>query len=180
MRNRQLATLGVTGLIAAALAGPAFAGSEHSMGKPLQIDDLIVHPVYLQPVTMAPALPGANENADVHVELDVHADKNNKHGFSPGSWIPNLTVSYEIRKKGSNWSTFGTLMTMTASDGPHYGANVKLDGPGKYTARFKLEPPSYTGFLRHTTKDTGVPPWWKPFVHAWTFTFTGVGKKGGY
>ncbi|MGN8160640.1 iron transporter [Salinisphaera sp. RV14] len=170
----------MAGLAAATIAVPAWASSEHSLGKPLQQNGLIIHPVYLQAVEMAPAMPGVNDNADVHVELDVHADKSNPYGFSPGAWIPALTVSYEIVKKGSDWSTFGTLMTMTASDGPHYGANVKLDGPGRYTARFKIEPPPYQGFLRHTTKDTGVPPWWSPFEHAWSFTYTGVGKKGGY
>ncbi len=170
----------VAGLAAVIMAMPAWANSEHSLGKPLQENGLIIHPVYLQSVDMAPTVPGVNADADVHMELDVHADKSNDQGFSPGAWLPALTVSYEITKKGSDWSTFGTLMAMVANDGPHYGANVKLDGPGRYTARFKIEPPPYQGFLRHTTKDTGVPAWWSPFEHAWRFTYTGVGKKGGY
>ncbi|MES1955326.1 hypothetical protein SAHY_12134 [Salinisphaera hydrothermalis EPR70] len=170
----------MAGLLATAVAGPALANSEHSLGKPLQKNGLIINPVYLQSVAMAPAMPGMNANADVHLELDVHADKSNAQGFAPGAWIPALSVSYEILKKGSDWSTFGTLMPMVANDGPHYGANIKFDGPGRYVARFKIEPPPYQGFLRHTTKDTGVPPWWAPFEHAWSFTYTGVGKKGGY
>lgn len=173
----------LAGLGALALAGTstaALAGSEHSLGKPLVENGLIIHPVYLQSVEMAPSMPGANDQADAHVELDIHADRRNKQGFSPGAWVPALTVSYEIKKQGSDWSTFGTLMPMVANDGPHYGANVRFDGPGKYTARFKILPPPYQGFLRHTTKDTGVPAWWAPFTHRWTFTYTGVGKKGGY
>ncbi|HET7315091.1 iron transporter [Salinisphaera sp.] len=179
MKLRKFAAAGLIFLLALT-CGTALAGSEHALGKPLVAHGLIIQPVYLQSVEMAPAMPGVNKKADIHLELDIHADKSNKRGFQPGSWIPALTVSYEIRKKGSDWSTFGTLMAMVANDGPHYGANVNLDGPGKYTASFKIAPPPYTGFLRHTTKDTGVAPWWPPFKHAWTFTYIGVGKKGGY
>ncbi len=166
-------------VLSLALASPASA-AEHSMGKPLVTDGLIIHPVYLQSVEMAPSLPGMNNDADMHMEIDIHAGKNNKHGFDPGAWIPYLTVSYQITKKGSDWSTFGTLMAMTANDGPHYGANMKLDGPGKYTASFRIMPPPYQAFFRHTTKDTGVPAWWTPIRHSWDFVYVGVGKKGGY
>lgn len=176
--SRKIATLALTGMLMAT-AGPALA-AEHSLGKPLVKDHLIIRPVYLQSVEMAPVMPGLNQNADTHLELDVHADKDNTHGFAPGAWIPYLTISYQITKKGSDWSTFGTLMAMTANDGPHYGANVNLDGPGKYTASFRIQPPSYQAFFRHTTKDTGVPAWWQPFQHSWNFTYVGVGKKGGY
>jgi len=162
-----------------ALPVPALA-AEHSMGAPLVVDNLILHPVYLQSVAMAPVMPGLNKNTNIHLEIDIHADKGNPHGFQPGEWIPYLTVSYELTKQGSSWSTFGPLMPMVASDGPHYGANVELDGPGKYTASFKVLPPPYKAFYRHTTKDTGVPPWWNPIQHSWTFVYTGVGKKGGY
>ncbi|MGN8158002.1 iron transporter [Salinisphaera sp. SWV1] len=163
-----------------ALSMPALA-AEHSLGKPLVTDGLIIHPVYLQAVDMAPVVPGLNSSqADVHLEADIHAGAHEKHGFDPGAWIPYLTVSYEITKKGSDWSTVGTMIPMVANDGPHYGSNVKLDGPGKYTAHFKILPPPYQGFFRHTTRDTGVPKWWSPITHAWQFTYVGVGKKGGY
>lgn len=176
---RYLATLVTAGLVTLALSVPALA-AEHSMGKPLLVDNLILHPVYLQSVAMAPVMPGLNKNTNIHLEIDIHADKGNRHGFQPGEWIPYLTVSYEISKQGGKWFTFGSLMPMVASDGPHYGANVELDGPGKYTASFKVLPPPYKAFFRHTTKDTGVPPWWGPIQHSWSFVYTGVGKKGGY
>jgi uncharacterized protein involved in high-affinity Fe2+ transport len=67
-----------------------------------------------------------------------------------------------------------------ASDGPHYGANVKFDGPGKYHVAYTINPPSKVGFLRHTDKETGVGAWWQPFTVDWDFTYTGTGKKGGY
>ncbi|MGH8226151.1 MAG: iron transporter [Gammaproteobacteria bacterium] len=171
-------------LLAGALAAllpfaPAHA-NETSIGNPIVKNGLILHAVYLQPVHMAPVLPGMKGNADVHLEADIHADKGNAQGFQPGEWIPYLTVSYLLEKKGSDWHNFGTFMVMTASDGPHYGQNVKLDGPGKYTLTLKIEPPPYAAFFRHTSKQTGAAPWWKPFNVSWSFVWAGNGKLGGY
>lgn len=169
-----------TAAVAATWVAPAMA-DEHSIGKPLVTDGLIISPVYLQAVDMGPEVPGLNSSeADVHFEADIHADKGEKHGFDPGAWIPYLTVSYNLTKQGSDWSTSGVLIPMVANDGPHYGANIELDGPGKYTAHLKFLPPPYKGFFRHTTQDTGVPEWWDPIQHSWDFTYVGVGKKGGY
>ena len=78
----------------------------------------------------------------------------------------------------------GPLMGMVASDGPHYGDNVKLDGVGNYKLTFHIAPPPSTGhmamFGRHVDKETGVAPWFKPFEVQYDFVFAGTGKKGGY
>ncbi len=181
MKLHNRLALPVVACCAALMAGQALA-AEQSMGAPVVLDGMILHPIYLQPVHMAPMLPGMDAaKSDAHLEIDIHADKNNPQGFEPGSWIPYLTVSYQIQKLGSGWSTFGTLMAMTASDGPHYGANIKFDGPGKYRASFRIEPPPYAAFFRHTDKETGVPEWWTPFQKSWDFTYLGgMGHKGGY
>lgn len=166
--------------IAIVAAGPAFA-AEIGIGKPIVMDGLILRPVYLQSVHMAPSFPGLDQgNFDAHLELDIHADKNNPQGFEPGAWIPYLTVTYQLQKLGSDWSAFGMLTAMTANDGPHYGANVKFDGPGKYRLRFRIMPPPYAGFLRHTDGETGVAEWWTPIEKSWDFVYVGVGHKGGY
>jgi len=34
--------------------------------------------------------------------------------------------------------------------------------------------------MRHTDKETGVGPWWKPVDFHGDFKFVGTGKKGGY
>ena len=34
----------------------------------------------------------------------------------------------------------GDMMPMVASDGPHYGDNVKLKGPGKYKVKLIIYP----------------------------------------
>ncbi|NNC23569.1 iron transporter [Salinisphaera sp. USBA-960] len=180
---KRIAPLAVgTALIGAtALASAPAMAAEHSIGDPLVTNGLIISPVFLQAVDMSGEQSGMNSSeADIHFEADIHADSDEKHGFDPGAWIPYLTVSYKLTKKDSDWSSAGGLMPMVASDGPHYGANVELDGPGKYTVQLRILPPSHNGFSRHTTKDTGVPAWWSPITHTWKFTYVGVGKKGGY
>ena len=80
--------LGLALGVVALCCGPALA-AEHSIGDPVVVDGMILHPVYLQPVHMAPMLPGMNDpKFDAHLEVDIHADKDNKQGFNPGSWIP--------------------------------------------------------------------------------------------
>lgn len=166
-------------LTATLLPTLAIAG-EFAIGEPVQRNGMEIGAVYLQPVMMEPMLPGMHAPTDVHLEADIRAMKNNPNGFGPGEWVPYLGISYDIRKLGSDWHGFGAFMPMVASDGPHYGANVKLDGPGKYRLTYRIAPPPFQGFYRHTDKETGVAPWWAPFEVTWDFAYVGTGKKGGY
>ncbi|MGH8162048.1 MAG: iron transporter [Gammaproteobacteria bacterium] len=176
MKPKLVVALAIAALLPLATA----SAKEHSMGKPVVKNGMIIGAVYLQPVRMAPMLPGTKAPADVHLEADIHAGKDNAQGFQPGAWIPYLTVTYRISKKNSDWQSFGPFMPMSADDGPHYGRNVKLDGPGKYTLTLFIEPPPYAGYFRHTDKETGVAPWWQPFSVGWPFAWAGNGKLGGY
>lgn len=75
------------------------------------------------------------------------------------------------------------MMSMVASDGPHYGDNVKLSGPGKYKLKLTVFPQSFNKgamFGRHTDKETGVGPWFQQFDLNYEFSYVGTGKKGGY
>lgn len=166
------------GLAAAICTGSVYAG-EVPIGEPVEKNGMEIAAVYLQPTMMEPMLPGMG-GADIHLEADIHAIEGNNNGFGAGEWIPYLGVTYLITKVGSEWSTLGSFMPMVASDGPHYAANIKLDGPGKYQLRYHLDPPPYQGFFRHTDKETGVGQWWMPFDMNWDFTYVGTGKKGGY
>ncbi len=176
---RPLSSL-TTAAIAATLLPALASAAEFPIGKPVQRNGMEIGAVYLQPVMMEPMLPRMHRSTDVHLEADIRAMKGNANGFGPGEWVPYLGISYQVSKLGSNWRSFGAFMPMVASDGPHYGANVKLDGPGKYTLTYHIAPPPYQGFYRHTDKETGVAPWWKPFDVSWEFTYIGTGKKGGY
>ncbi len=164
-----------------AFAVRAAAAAEQPAGLPLEIDGLKVMAVYLQPVLMAPAMPGQNPaKTDIHLEADIHATQGNKNGFPVEAWIPYLRVHFTLTKKGSSWKSAGRLFPMVANDGPHYGANIRLDGPGAYRLLLHIEPPKGQDFGRHIDKETGVAAWWAPFDYKGGFNFVGVGKIGGY
>ena len=168
-------------LTAVVLASSAtvMAGEVH-IGEAYELNGMEVAAVYLQPIKMQPMLPGMMDAKDVHLEADIHALKGNKHGYSEGEWIPYLTIAYSLSKKGSDWKHTSSFMPMIASDGMHYGENVKLNGPGKYHLVFHVQSPASMGFGRHTDKETGVDEWYKPFDVEWDFNYVGTGKKGGY
>ena len=154
--------------------------AETPIGQAVEKNGMEIGAVYLQSVIMEPIMPGDSAQTDIHLEADIHAVKGNPNGFGVGEWIPALQVSYHLSKEGSAWEKTGTLIPMVASDGPHYGANVKLEGTGKYRLTYHLNPPPFNGFVRHTDKETGVGKWWSPFDVSWKFTYLGTGKKGGY
>lgn len=154
--------------------------AEVPIGEPVKQDGMEIGAVFLQPVVMEPMMPGMKSSQDIHLEADIRALAKNPNGFGPGEWVPYLGVTYRLEKLGSDWSSMGQFMPMVASDGPHYGANVALDGPGKYQVSYKIAPPPYQGFYRHTDEETGVDRWWAPFEVSWEFVYVGVGKKGAY
>ena len=178
MRRRMAAAIVATALAMAMTV--SVEAAEVPIGKAVEKNGMEIGAVYLQPVVMAPMLPGMGGPSDVHLEADIHAMKGNKNGFGPGDWVPYLGITYRITKEGSPWIGSGAFMPMVADDGPHYGANVKLDGPGKYKLVYRIMPPPYQGFFRHTDKETGVAEWWTPFDVEWEFVFAGTGKKGTY
>lgn len=176
----QRSHLTVAALAALSLSLPALA-KEYPVGKPQIRNHIEVAAVYLQPIKMEPAgMMHPAESSDVHLEADIHATKGNPNGFGEGDWVPYLTVRYEVTKVGGK-TIKGEFMPMVANDGPHYGDNVKLMGPGKYTLKLTVLPPGgESHFGRHTDKETGVAPWFKPFDVTYSFTYAGIGKKGGY
>ena len=170
--KRALDAIWIAAPVAALLITLPAAAKEFYVGEPVVQNDMQIVPHYLLGIEMAPMTrhmdmsPGA-----VHLEVDVHATKDDKRGFKEDEWIPYLTISYTIEKVGTKFKKTGKLSPMTAGDGPHYANNVALDGNGDYRLTFHFEPPSKAGFLRHVDKATGVPDWWQPFSETWTFHF---------
>ncbi|MEO5659338.1 MAG: iron transporter [Polaromonas sp.] len=174
-----------TALLASlSLASGLVLAAETPIGKHQTLNGMEIGAVYLQPIKMEPVgMMKKVEESDIHLEADIHAVKNNPNGFAQGDWMPNLVIKFELTKAGSNYKLVGDLMPMVANDGPHYGDNVKLAGPGKYQLKLMVLPPSaneQAHFGRHVDKETGVAPWFKPFDVNYDFTFAGTGKKGGY
>ncbi len=156
---------------------------------------LNVGTVYLQPIMMVPTgmmLP--RNQSDIHLEVDIHAKATLKaRGFAPGDWLPNVNVNYTIQKVGDpkplvcgGMHTTADkdsckLMAMVASDGAHYGDNVKLNGPGFYIVTFEAQTDPHFGW--HTDTDSKVlgtefVDW--HFKQSYLFKWTGIGKLGGY
>ncbi len=114
---------------------------------------LNVSAVYFQPVPMS----GGNENIedfDIHLEADISALEN-KLGFGVGDWVPYLTVDYTVTNSKGDTAAEGTFMEMSASDGPHYGANIKLPDADTYSIKFTIHSPEENGYLLHVDAETG-------------------------
>jgi len=118
-----------------------------------EVGFLNVSAVYFQPVPMT----NGNENIedfDIHLECDVSALQNDL-GYGTGDWVPYLTVDYDVVGSDGTSAASGTFMVMSASDGPHYGANIKLDKADTYTVTFTFHSPEENGYLIHTDAETG-------------------------
>lgn len=155
--------------------GQAAGFTEYPIGDEVQTGGLNIAAVYFQPVEMEPkekAGLGPNE-ADIHLEADIHALKDNQTGFGFGEWVPNMTVKYQLKNLDNGQEQEGTFMPMNASDGPHYGANIKMMGAGKYTLAFIIESPEKQGYLLHVDEATGVPGrfWRQPIEVSWEFNY---------
>lgn len=124
-----------------------------------EVGPLTVNAVYFQPIDMEPSGMGLKAaDASFHLEADIHAnEKGTKLGYGKGDFVPDLTVNYEIINNANNETVgSGTFMQMNASDGPHYGANVKLDEAGSYKLVLKIESPEKKGWMLHVDPETGV------------------------
>ena len=162
-------------LAAAPAPGEDTAGfEEFPLGDDHEVGPLHIAGVYFQPVDMLPAgmggLPAAD--SDMHLEADISAAEGNDLGYGVGDFVPNLTVRYRAVKQGGK-TIEGVFMPMNASDGPHYGNNVKLDGAGRYRITFTIESPARQNYLLHVDKETGVGGrfWDKPIEVGWDFDF---------
>ncbi len=184
MRSKKwaLVALFALGALAAGGANVAWA-KEYPIGEPQALHGMTIGAVYLQPIEMdPPGMMRATAESDVHLEADIHAASDNKNGFVEEAWIPYLSVRYELTKVGGD-TVSGEMMPMVASDGPHYGDNVKLMGPGTYRLRLTVEAPGGVNaahFGRHVDRETGVAPWFDKFSVDYEFVFAGTGKKGAY
>jgi uncharacterized protein involved in high-affinity Fe2+ transport len=156
----------------AAAPGDVAGFEEFPIGDDVEVGPLNVAAVYFQPVDMEPAGMGlAAADADMHIEADISALQN-ELGFGVGDFVPFLTVDYEITGDDGT-EVSGTFMPMNASDGPHYGANIKLGQAGTYKVKFSIKNPEGDGFVLHTDEVTGVKGrfWAEPLAAEWNFNY---------
>jgi uncharacterized protein involved in high-affinity Fe2+ transport len=147
---------------------------EYYVGEPVVKEGLQIVPNYLTGVEMDQMPPGMEMGGtdNVHLEADVHATADDKHGYHEDQWIAYLTIQYTLTKVGdASFKKTGELFPMIAKDGTHYANNVNMAGPGKYELTYVILPPSSKGFIRHTDPSSGVPAWWQPITTRWTFDY---------
>lgn len=119
-----------------------------------ELDFLNLSAVWFQAVPMENETTSYSaDDADIHIEADISALENDL-GYGVGDWVPYLTVDYLIEDTDGNEVVSGTFMEMAASDGPHYGNNIKLD-PGTYNLTITIHSPGENGYLIHSDSETG-------------------------
>jgi len=155
-----------------AAPGPEDEGAagfeEFPLGEEQDVGPLHVGGVYFQPVDMEPAGNSLSKNeADCHMEADIHANEAGVAlGYGKDDFVPYLHVKAYIQKHGSDKVQEVAFMPMNASDGPHYGANVKFeDGVGTYKLKFEIKAPG-NDYLLHVDEETGVTGrfWTEPLI----------------
>ena len=137
----------------AAAPGEAAGFTEYPIFEDEKVGFLNVSAVYFQPVPMSNGNESI-EGFDLHIEADISALEN-KLGFGVGDWVPYLTVDYKVADADGKVAAEGTFMEMSASDGPHYGANIALPDAGTYDVTFTMHSPEENGYLLHTDAETG-------------------------
>jgi uncharacterized protein involved in high-affinity Fe2+ transport len=151
------------------------AGSAHAaiIGGPLMRDGLEMVPSTQAGVTLDHTPSTMSKDANpVFLQLDVHATRDEAHGFAEGAFMPYLSISYVLTK--DDMPTFkraGLLYPVASGSGPHYAAGADMAGAGTYHVTFIVSPPSSRGVMRRTDKNDGVADWWKPITANWTFQF---------
>lgn len=144
-----------SGSTSTAAPGDAAGFTEIPIFEDKQVSFLNVSAVYFQPVPMAPGQEKIDKKKEIHLECDIAALEN-ELGYGKGDWVPYLTIDYKVTDSSDKTVVAeGTFMPMSASDGPHYGANIKMDKAGTYSVEFTIHSPAEKGYLIHSDKETG-------------------------
>lgn len=161
--------------LAMVLAFGAIAGATE-IGSAFVGNGMEIIPSYQTGIVLdhTPSAMGANAE-DIYLRADVHATKQESHGFADHAFVPYLSISYVLTKDGTpTFKKAGLLYPTVSLDGPHYGAMTAFDGPGTYHLIYLISPPSSHGVLRQVDNKTLVPPWWNAMTANWTFSYTPV------
>ena len=145
---------GSTSAASAAAPGDAAGFTEYPIFEDEKVAFLNVSAVYFQPVPMSPGQEQIDKENEIHLEADISALEN-KLGYGTGDWVPYLTIDYLVSDKDGKEVSKGTFMPMSASDGPHYGANIKMGESGSYKLKFTIHSPAEKGYLIHSDSETG-------------------------
>jgi hypothetical protein len=147
-------TAEATVTVADAATDAAGGFQENPIFEDEELEFINLSAVWFQAVPMAPGQEDISDY-DIHLEADISALENDL-GYGVGDWIPYLTVDFDVVDEATGESAAsGTFMTMSASDGPHYGANIALPNAGTYDLTITIHSPAENGYLIHSDSETG-------------------------
>jgi periplasmic iron binding protein len=156
-----------------ALAGTTISALATVIGGPLIREGLEIIPS-TEPPTQLDHQFSAVVADTVFLLADVHATKNQAHGFAEHAFIPYLTISYSLTKEGApTFKRAGLLYPVATKSGPRYVGSAEMAGPGTYHLTYIVSPPSSHGMMRQTGNADGVPDWWNPINVSWNFAYPG-------
>jgi uncharacterized protein involved in high-affinity Fe2+ transport len=148
-------------------------GREYPIGEEQDRNHIRIAAVWLPSVQVEG--PNVVTGTDViHLEADVHATFGNPNGFALHEFVPYLTITYKIEPRAGGQALTGPMFPMVAADGLHYGASIRMPGPGQYRLTYHIEPPSKAGLGRHHDRFTGVAPWWEAFDVSFDWDYEGL------
>jgi len=158
-------------LCVAAPASAQDASALRPIGRPENREGLHIVAAYLAfAVATDPPSASRPPGPGIHLQVDVDALDGNPYGFEVENSIPHLRIPFVLVFSAAGWRREGLLEPMVSRHGFHYGATVTVPGDGDYVLTVEIQPPQ--GLARHTDPQTGVAPWWKPFVLSWGFHYT--------
>jgi uncharacterized protein involved in high-affinity Fe2+ transport len=158
--------------LAAPVAGQAGALApmvrEHPIGLDLTRNHLNI--ALLWHAAMKQASGPAPKPGDVHLLAKIEATEGNPNGFAKGDWVPYLNLTYTIVPTDGGPAVTGVLKPIVAPDGPRYGANLTLPGPGTYRLTVRIAPPADETLGHFVDEADSVAPWWEPFDVSFDWT----------
>ena len=142
-------------------------GPEESLG-PFDISVKFFQPGEMIPSPNSTMWMEKYADSQMHLEVDTKANAfGTNWGYSVDETPANLHMMYVLMDDSKKVISQGMMMEMNASDGAHYGTNLKNDTikkAGDYTLKITVYPP--VAYDLHSDYLTGVPAtdWFKPLT----------------
>lgn len=142
-------------------------GPEESLG-PFDISVKFFQPGEMIPSPNSTMWMEKYADSQMHLEVDTKANAfGTNWGYSVDETPANIQMMYVLMDSTKKVLSQGMMMEMNASDGAHYGTNLKtntIKSAGDYTLKITVYPP--VDYNLHSDYLTGVPAtdWFKPLT----------------
>ena len=171
--------------LAAVLCASPAMGLETPIGKPQKHAGMEIAAVYLQPVAMEPDGDDADGRRIGHPPRSRHPRRRRQCQRLRRRRLGALS---RRRLRDHQGRRHQKITGDADADGRERRAALRRQREARRTRQVQAQAArsrrparsTHAHFGRHTDKETGVGPWFKPFTVEYEFTYAGIGKKGGY